>query len=160
LDYLRAHRLALVWMGYRMSELRAIRADSIGTERMPGPGDSQPAIELLSPLLGAIDELPLRTRGMINRFLIDLSSVLGEIRRVLKSTGHATFVVGNSCIRNVFIDNAAAVVAAAKSLGFTLVERKEREIPPARRYLPPPSVTDTSGVKNRMRAEVILTFAA
>jgi hypothetical protein len=127
---------------------------------MLDPGTSRRAITSLSPLLGAVDELPVRTRGMIDRFLIDLLAVLREIRRVLKSTGNATLVVGNSCIRKVYIDNAAAIIAAAEMIGLVIVERKEREIPPMKRYLPPPSPNDLHGVKNRMRTEVVLTFGA
>jgi DNA modification methylase len=160
LDYLRGHRLSLVWLGYRIGELRAIRAESIGTERMLDSCISRETIALLAPRLGPLDELPCRSRGMIDRFLIDLHSVLKEIRRVLRTNGRATFVIGNSCIRNVFIDNAAAIVAAAELLGFILIARMEREIPPARRYLPPPSERDSYGVKHRMRTEVVLTFAA
>src|SRR5262249_30980273 len=33
IDYLRGHRLSLVWLGYSVGELRAIRSGSIGTER-------------------------------------------------------------------------------------------------------------------------------
>ena len=39
IDYMRGHRLSLVWLGYKFSELRKIRSDSIGAER--GPQSSQ-----------------------------------------------------------------------------------------------------------------------
>ena len=159
LDYLRGHRLSLVWLGYRIGDLRAIRAGSIGSERMLDPAMSREAIASLTPLLGAVAELPPRTRGMIDRFLLDLYAVLSEIRRVLKSTGNATFVIGNSCIRNVFLDNAAALVVAAELLGLALVERQERDIPPMKRYLPPPRGNASRGVMHRMRTEVVLTFS-
>src|SRR5262249_23182290 len=35
IDYMRGHRLALVWLGYRLSALKRIRSDSIGAERAP-----------------------------------------------------------------------------------------------------------------------------
>jgi hypothetical protein len=32
---MRGHRLSLVWLGYRLADLRRIRSDSIGAERGP-----------------------------------------------------------------------------------------------------------------------------
>jgi hypothetical protein len=95
---------------------------------------------------------------MLDRFLLDLLRVLSEVRRVLKQSGNATFVVGNSCLESVFIDNAAAVAAAGRAVGLQPIERHQREIPPSRRYLPPPNVRELSGITNRMRTEVVLTF--
>src|SRR5437764_985997 len=41
IDYMRGHRMSLVWLGHRVGELRAIRADSVGSERGPdAPQDS------------------------------------------------------------------------------------------------------------------------
>lgn len=159
LDYLRGHRLSLVWLGYRVSDLRAVRATSIGAERMLDPGDERRVVASLAPAVGAVDRLPERIRGMIDRFALDVFGVLSEVRRVLRPRGSATLVVGNSCIRDVYIDNAACVVAAASTVGLHLIERQERELPPSRRYLPPPSANGHSGINNRMRAEVVLTFA-
>jgi tRNA G10 N-methylase Trm11 len=159
LDYMRGHRFSLVWLGFNVRDLRGIRAESIGTERMLDPAVSQEAVQSLAPLLGKVNGLPRRIRGMVNRFLMDLLQVLCEVHRVLKPVGNATFVIGNSCLQRVFIDNAAAVVAAADTVGLQLTGRQEREIPPARRYLPPPSLNERTDMKNRMRTEVVLTFS-
>jgi hypothetical protein len=159
LDYMRGHRLSLVWLGYRVSELRAIRSESVGTERMLGCTADQEAIRSLAALRGSLDGLSSRTRGMLDRFLLDLLQVLSEIRRILRPSGSATFVVGNSCLEGIFIDNAAAVAAAATAVGLQPVDRHQREIPPSRRYLPPPRARELSGITNRIRTEVVLTFA-
>jgi hypothetical protein len=159
LDYLRGHRLALVWLGYTIRDLRAIRASSIGAERMLDPTADRAVITLLAASLGQLPNLALRARGMIDRFLLDIVHVLREVQRVLKPCGDATFVVGNSCLQGVFIDNAAAVTAAASIVGFSLTDRQEREIPPSRRYLPPPNWNEHTEMKHRMRTEVVLTFA-
>jgi tRNA G10 N-methylase Trm11 len=159
LDYLRGHRLALVWLGYMIRDLRAIRASSIGAERMLDPTAPRGDIAQLAASLGPLDDLSFRARGMIDRFLLDIHHVLREVRRVLKPCGDATFVVANSCLQGVFIDNAAAVTSTASMVGLALTDRQEREIPPSRRYLPPPSRNEHTEMKHRMRTEVVLTFA-
>jgi hypothetical protein len=158
IDYLRGHRLSLVWLGYRLGELRAIRAASVGAERAPERSADRAALGSLAPVLGQIDALPVRVRGMIDRFLLDLLALLREMRRVLKPGSTATLVIGNSRLRGVQIDNAAAVVTAAAASGLTLVARHERELPAARRYLPPPRAREALGEPQRMRTEIVLTF--
>src|SRR5205085_7639661 len=67
LDYIRGHRLSLVWLGYTASQLRTVRANSIGAERAPEKGGlSVP--EQIGQAFGDIDHLPNRHRRMINRY--------------------------------------------------------------------------------------------
>ncbi len=158
LDYIRGHRLSLVWLGYWVGDLRTVRAESIGAERAPNPYADSSALADLMPALGELGGLPARIRRMVERYLLDLASVLGEVRRTLKPGGRATFIVGNSCLRDVFVDNAAAVTAAAYRVGLEALGRSERELPPSRRYLPPPVDIVTSDLTKRMRTEVVLSF--
>ena len=46
--------------------------------------------------------------------------MLAEVARVLKSGGRATFIVGNSCLKGVFIKNSDAVEAAAQMADLNL----------------------------------------
>jgi SAM-dependent methyltransferase len=158
IDYMRGHRMSLVWFGYKVSELREIRGESIGTERAPTIDADREAIGILRPILGDIGELPSRMQGVVDRYLIDLLEVLREVQRVLKPEGFATFVIGNSSVRDVFIDNAAVVVKAAQCVGLELIRQQERVIPPSRRYLPPPGGVGGAGMAKRMRTEVVATF--
>jgi hypothetical protein len=159
IDYLRAHRLALVWLGHRVGDLRTIRAQSIGAERGPDTGSEAPAVlDRVASSLGSLDRLPRRIRRMIDRYVLDLLAVMTELHRVLRPGGKATLVIGNSTLRGVFVANANAVMVAAGEAGFTLVSRKERDLPPARRYLPPPTNSHDSDLEKRMRTEVVLTF--
>ncbi|MGH7861058.1 MAG: hypothetical protein ACREOS_02360 [Candidatus Dormibacteraceae bacterium] len=158
IDYLRGHRLALVWLGYRLSDLRALRSDSVGAERGPSASAALDlAAELTAPL-EPLDRLPARQRRMVDRYVLDVDAVLGEIYRVLRPGATAVVVIGNSCVRGVFIRNARLLVNAAERIGFTLSKESERVLPPNRRYLPPPRVLTTSDLEKRMRTETVLTF--
>lgn len=159
IDYLRGHRLALVWLGYHVGDLRAVRANSIGAERRPdADADSELATELLERM-GSLAGLPQAQRRMVERYVLDLFALALESHRVLRSGGRAVFVIGNSCLRGVFIWNARALAAAAERVGFKLIKEVERELPQNRRYLPPPEASQPSLLAKRMRTETVMIFS-
>ena len=158
IDYLRGHRLALVWLGYRVSELRPIRSGSIGTERAPdGQADTHLADEIIDQM-DLRELLPRREQRLVTRYILDLFAMLLEIHRVVRPRGKVVFIIGNSCLHGVFIRNALAVTLLAERMGFECIKEEERELPPNRRYLPPPNISERTDLNKRMRTETILTF--
>ncbi|MEM6385508.1 MAG: hypothetical protein AAF718_04640 [Pseudomonadota bacterium] len=153
IDYMRGHKLALVWMGFRIGELRSIRSGSIGAEKAPEEGEE--ALGKMIKAFGDLSGLPRRHIRMIERYSVDLSTSLGEAARVLRKGGTATYVVGNSCLKGVFVQNSEAVAVAGEIAGMEVVRKFERELPQNRRYLP---VNTDSPLQNRMRTETILEF--
>ncbi len=153
IDYMRGHKMGLVWLGHSISQLRGIRSNSIGAERARDPRDR--TSEAVVAAFGDISELPTRHQAMIDRYAIDLSRALSEAARVLKSGATATYVIGNSCLKGVFINNSSAVVAAAEQSGLEVMDKIVRPLPENRRYLP---VNTASRLSQRMRTETILTF--
>lgn len=157
IDYLRGHRLALVWLGYRLGVLRAIRAGNIGSERAPSAGADGAVATAITVAASTLAALPPRLRRMVDRYALDLAATMDELHRVVRQDGNVVFVVGNSCLHDVFIENDRLVIAAAERAGFRLTGRHVRNLPPARRYLPPPTRGD-SILNKRMRTESVLTF--
>ena len=155
IDYIRGHRLALVWLGYSVDVLREIRGTSIGAERA-GREHNEQMLSALVEELPDLGELPKRTQRIMLRYRNDLASMMNEVARVLRGSGRAVVVIGNSTLKGVFVDNARAAALAAAGSGLSLVDRKVRELPPSHRYLPPPTGSGMLG--KRMREEVILTF--
>jgi hypothetical protein len=158
IDYLRGHRFTLIWLGHQLGPLRTIRAESIGAERAPATGTDTALANRVIQRLQIDDRLPQRERRMIERYILDLSAMLSEMHRVLRPGGRAVFVLGNSCIRGVFIKNSLAVSTLARQLGFRQLHRRERILPPSRRYMPPPSTNQATGMERRMRTEIVLTY--
>jgi DNA modification methylase len=154
IDYLRGHRLALVWLGHSLAELRSIRSESIGAERRPDRSDDAEEFLRIRAAIGNTEQLPSRFSNMIDRYVQDLRRLLGEVARVLKPHAQTTFVIGNSCLRGVYIDNAGAVMQAGEESGLVVQSRVVRDLPEASRYLP--LTSDQLG--KRMRQEVILAF--
>ena len=155
IDYLRGHRLALVWLGHTLGPLRETRSASVGAERsiaaMDAPLDVSPYIAESG------STIPSRHRGWIRRYAFDMNAVLRQIGRVTKRSGQVVLVLGNSFLRGATIDNAGLIEALAKRIGFELLERHVRDIPARRRYLPPPGDGDTA-LDARIRTETVLTF--
>lgn len=156
IDYIRGHRLALVWMGHQVCDLRAIRANNIGAERAAESEES--TVSDLFRELPSLSRLPSRIQHMVLRYRHDLAAIAKETARVLVTGGRAVFVVGNSTLYGVFLDNAKLLTAAAVEAGLTLQSVVTRALPQHNRYLPPP--TDNAGsLSKRMREEVVLSFA-
>lgn len=156
IDYLRGHRMSLIWLGWKLGDLRAIRSASIGAERAPDAGTTRVGIDAAVAAMVDRESLAPRHRGMIDRYAADLLRMMSEVGRVLRPGGKATFVVGNSCLKGAFVKNADGVAHAAAQCGLTEISRSERNLPLQNRYLP---VTGEALAK-RMRTETVLTFLA
>jgi tRNA G10 N-methylase Trm11 len=156
IDYMRGHRMSLVWLGYNLATLRQIRSTSIGAERAADVGTRFGEVSRVSGALGQIERLPLRYQNMILRYCTDLISIAKQTSRVMKPSGKAVFVIGNSCLKDVFISNSRGLEIAARVAGMKLIDEVERELPERNRYLPIP--TKRSGLGRRMRVETVMTF--
>ncbi|MGW0419625.1 hypothetical protein [Streptomyces sp. NPDC003015] len=157
IDYLRGHRMALVWMGYRIGELRETRGTSIGTERGLVLEGEDPQVDRMRRAIGEVDKLKPRQQKMVDRYLADLLVLYKEQARCLRAGGEAVTVIGNCSMNGTFMRNDEAAVAAAEISGLSLIGRRERKLPENRRYLPPPKAAQGS-LNLRMRTETILKF--
>ena len=155
LDYMRGHRMSLVWLGHRYSELSKTRSASIGAERAPDAPLSEQLTHEVQSYMGDLNDLPRRQRKMIDRYVADLYAMTSEISRVLRGSATATFVIGDSCLRGVFVSNSNGLAAAAELAGLKEVSRVVRELPQKHRYLPTP---ENGSLAKRMKKETILTF--
>ena len=156
IDYMRTSRFSLVWMGYTIPALRAIRAKSIGTEI--GLREKSQEIDQVVELMTNSQMLPPPEHSMVRRFVVDMDDAISESARVLNSGGRATYVVGNSTLRGIFVKNSDCVTHLARKNGLSVVSRYTRKLPDNLRYLPPPSKRDL-GFQARMRTEVIVRLA-
>jgi SAM-dependent methyltransferase len=159
LDYLRGHKLALVWFGYSIPTLRRLRGASIGAERAPDSEPSDRINELVSFIQQDVFDPDLLPMGTLQRFAGDLVEFTSAIRRVLKKNGRVVLVVGNSTLRGNYIRNDVIAGKCLQHAGFALLSRTEREIPEARRYMAINTRSAISTIRNRMRSEVVLTMS-
>ena len=157
IDYMRGHRLSLVWLGHTLGELRRTRAVSVGSERGPEVAGRRHEFYPILNALGEIDRLPIGDIRMVERYAEDIYRLMAEMARVLRPDGRIFLVVGNSCLRKVFISNSDGFIAAGRMIGLRLTRQVERELPTRKRYLPLPKQNHGT-LGNRMRTENILSF--
>jgi len=158
LDYLRGHKLSLVWLGHTIGQLSSIRGDSVGAEKAPDSMDKVDLAKSITKKLQGFHRLPSKEVNMIYRYALDMYDLMKESFRVLKKGSNATFVVGNSSIKGIHIKNTTIVMEAARKFGFQVTSRRQRVIPDSRRYLPPPNKAGKSILSRRMRTETVITF--
>ena len=151
IDYLRGHRLALVWLGYSLRELRAIRKFGVGA------GSRRESARVLEVAREAteLSTLPPVLQHTVKRFTSDMMACLRQSFRVLRQGGRAVYVVANSVMRGVDVDTTHILLSCAKDAGFEFTRRYTRDIPMNHRYLPPPE-TSSSQLALRMRTESVI----
>ncbi|WP_333811129.1 hypothetical protein [Timonella senegalensis] len=156
IDYLRGHKMSLIWLGYTIPELRRIRSSSIGAERALDGEALDHVLEmvrLIKASVAAPDLLPLPT---ITRYAQDLVLFSRELSRVCKPSASVVTVIGNSTLRGNYIQNDLLVRKAYEFYGFEVLDRSERELPENRRYMPVRTANKDSSMAKRMRSEVVL----
>lgn len=156
IDYLRGHRMSLVWMGWTVGTLRDLRGGVIGVERRKRDAQTElrTFAEAAVPTLG---QLPERWQGIVLRFGHDLQRLARSLSRVTKPYGHVVMVVANSQLRGVTISNASICASAMERRGFTVVDETTRPLAARHRYLPPPATTPST-LSQRMNEEIVYTF--
>lgn len=155
IDYMRGHRMSLIWLGHHYKDLTATRSNSIGSERKADVPFELECHKAMKAAMGNLGALPSRYHGMVERYVIDMHKMASEVVRVLRAGCRATFVMGDSCLHGVFIRNSEALAVAGEMVGLGRPRRRQRDLPSGSRYLPTP---DSGKLSKRMRREVILFF--
>lgn len=154
IDYMRGHRLSLVWLGFSVSELRRVRARSVGAEIVDNRGTDGALKDFFAELSPDVDD---KKRSILRRYYRDLCNVADEAFRVLKPGGRATYVIGNSTVKGHEISNSDLLLTAAQASGFEVNQTYVRDIPENRRYMPMMN-SGQSTLSKRMRSEHVIVF--
>jgi DNA modification methylase len=158
IDYMRAHKFSLVWLGYPVDLLGETRRQCIGGE---GLLDFQ--FEDLPPyttgVVAAISKLDLKKGQVLLRYYSEMARVLQEMYRVLKAGKAAILVVASSMIRNRDSEIGACLAEIGKSIGFEVPKVGIRRLDRNRRMLPAgKNIDHASQIQNRMHEEFVIGF--
>ena len=83
IDYLRGHKLSLVWMGHSIANIRNLRSANIGSE-ISCHQQPESIISEVMKAMGEIEGLDNRRMGILIRYLKDMNNVIRECARTMK----------------------------------------------------------------------------
>lgn len=158
IDYMRASKFSLVWMGYQIPDLTKLRSKYIGGENV-----HKFAMEELpsytSELVAKISALNKKRGSALKRYYSEMTRVLLETKRVLKADRTAAFVVGSAVMAGVDSEAQKCLAEIGEKVGLDLVEIGERRLDRNRRMLPVTLKKQTeSQIENRMHQEYVIGF--
>lgn len=156
IDYLRGHKLSLVWMGWTIPQLRELRSKSIGTERRLGGFDDNTQLIEVERADVRSSGVQSRISAIIRRYISDCADLVANIRKSMASTSELVMVVADSNVRGQTLRSAKLFETLAVQNGLKRVSLEKRQLPANKRYLPTAS---EHGIGNRMKVEHILHFA-
>ncbi len=158
IDYMRAHKFSLVWMGYPLDVLSQYRKRYIGSEALNGTRTE----ELPSTTAGVIQAIAARDRSKgagLHRYYAEMARVLGEMIRVLRPGRAAILVVGSSVIRGIDTRTYDCLAEIGQQVGFEIAHIGVRHLDRDRRMMPARRGQErNSQIENRMHQEYVIGF--
>jgi DNA modification methylase len=158
IDYMRAHKFSLVWLGYSMESLSELRSDYIGHDAVAG-------LTLLSlPEFGAqvvdsVARVDAKKAKVLHRYYSEMTLCLAEIARILKPGKAAVIVVGSSNMRGIDTQTDVCLGEIGKKAGLELVHIGTRAIDRDKRMMPArKNAAQRSQIEERMHDEYVIGF--
>ncbi|MBA7532600.1 hypothetical protein ES705_24826 [subsurface metagenome] len=156
IDYMRAHKFSLIWLGYPIADLSKRRKEYIG-----GEGVCDERLEELPKLasdivmkIGEVDKIRGR---VLHRYYSEMTRTLKEMFRVLKPGKVAIVVVGTSTMRGINTQTGTCLSEIGKAVGFEVPKVGVRSLDRDRRMLPVGNKLNLgSQIQNRMHEEFVI----
>jgi DNA modification methylase len=158
IDYMRAHKFSLVWLGYCIDELSQKRQRYIGSDATNKTN---------------LSELPDYSEGIVRkvtgkdavkgrslrRYYSEMTEVLKEMFRVLRPGKSAVIVVGSSKIKGIDSETAPCLKEIGRQIGFEVSKIGIRRLDRDRRMMPVKYEADLSSqIQQRMHEEYVVGF--
>lgn len=156
IDYMRAHKFSLVWMGWQVGELSRWRSRYIGSERGTSGEDALPPSTWRT--VRDLAERDEKRARVLSKYFADMRQALREMLRVLSPGAAAIIVVGPSTMRGLPIETHLCLAEIAVREGFDLVRIAERRLDRDRRMMPVSAHASSplSTIEVRMHQEYII----
>ncbi|MFQ5709385.1 MAG: DNA methyltransferase [bacterium] len=158
IDYMRAHKFSLIWLGYSIDELSLKRKDYIGGEdTMNVEFEGLP--RTTSEIVSEISNLDEKRGKVLRRYYSEMQRVLKEMYRVLRPNKAAIVVVGNSTMRGRDTQTQNCLAEIGQGIGFEVPKIGIRRLDRNKRMLPAGANIDASSqIQQRMHLEYVIGF--
>jgi adenine-specific DNA methylase len=158
IDYMRAHKFSLVWLGYSIGELSDWRKKYIGGEVVVSSlFEELPAYA--TAVVADVSRLDAKKGQVLQRYYSEMKRVLNEMYRVLKPGKVAVVVVGNSDLRGRDTETQNCLADIGRAIGFDVPAIGVRNLDRNRRMLPAGETIDReSQIQKRMHQEFVIGY--
>ena len=158
IDYMRAHKYSLTWLGHSIKELSLQRNKYIG-----GESTSEYRFEVLpefaAQVVNSLNKQDKKKSQVLHRYYSEMTHSLREMFRVLKPGKSAIVVVGNSTMRGMETQTDICLAEIGKSLGFQVPRIGVRQLERNKRMLPAGmNLNLESQIQQRMHEEYVIGF--
>jgi len=158
IDYMRAHKFSLVWLGYPIARLGQKRKEYIGGEvlsdikfeRLP---------ESTHAVVAEVSKGDVRKGRVLHRYYSEMKRTLLEMFRVLRPGKAAIVVVGSSTMRGLDTKIHLSLSDIGRSIGFEVPKIGVRSMDRNKRMLPAGlKINLDSQIQQRMHEEYVIGF--
>lgn len=156
IDYMRAHKFSLVWLGESVVDLSKLRAEYLGSERV-GRAQFAALPEKTEEIVSQLAERDNGKATILRKYFAEMATVLAEMHRVLRKNGAAIVVVGTSIMRDMDVQTHACLADIAGTLGFDVVGVAKRNLDRNKRMMPARfGAKGNSMIEQRMHEEYVI----
>jgi DNA modification methylase len=158
IDYMRAHKFSLVWLGYMVDELTETRKEYIGGE-ITVRFEYEKLPDRPTAIISHISKLDEKKGRVLYRYYSEMTRTLSEMFRILKPDKSAIVVVGSSIMRGIDTETQNCLAEIGQTIGFEVPKIGVRNLDRNRRMLPASSnVNLESRIQQRMHEEYVIGF--
>lgn len=156
IDYMRAHKFSLVWLGNSISDLSKLRTGYIGSERIERTvNDGLP--DQPRRIVHELQKRDQRKGAILQKYFVEMKSMLSEAFRVLRGDSAAVVVVGTSKMREMNTQTHLCLADIGAALGFDVVGVTQRVMDRNKRMMPARfGKRNKSQIEDRMHEEYVI----
>ena len=159
IDYMRAHKFSLVWLGHGLDSLAHLRREYIGHDAALG---FQPETlpDYAAQTVASLARIDPHKSVVLHRYYSEMSRTLREMARVLKPGKAAIVVVGTSTMRGMDTRTDVCLGEIGKQAGLELVHIASRRLDRDKRMMPARKEHGelASQIEARMHEEYVIGF--
>jgi DNA modification methylase len=157
IDYMRAHKFSLVWLGHSLESLAQLRREYIGHDAVSGV-DLVELPAYTSQIVASLAQVDQKKAKVLHRYYSEMTRCLREMIRVLKPGKAAIIVVGSSTMRGMDTRTDVCLGEIGKRIGFELIDIAVRELDRDRRMMPArrKQSSTRSQIEERMHEEYVI----
>jgi DNA modification methylase len=136
IDYMRANKFSLVWLGRSITDLGRMRGGYIGSEatrnvemgRLPS---------FTERILRQLRDKDGKKEAILRKYLLEMGDAMSEMYRVLIPGRYAILVVGTSTMRGIDVKTPYCLAGIAENhVGFELIGVRHRSLDRDKRMMP------------------------